>query len=131
MPPRDPKKRLEEWIPFSAVTEATFIQGDDTYHASWDYEHKFHPTVTVTLNGSPIVTPPMIGEDWFHVLKKPENCNFLSENPLLPFSSNKMNAISRFLGRNIKRYPIPTSVARTQVWKAWKGSDDVDAVCAR
>jgi len=131
MPPRNPNARLEEWIPFSAVSEATFIQGEDTYHASWDYEHKFHPTVIVTLNGQPIATPPMIGEDWFHVLKKPENCSFLSENPLLPFSSIKMNAVSRFFGRHTKRYPIPTSVARTHVWKAWRSSDDVDAVTAR
>ncbi|KAM7217682.1 hypothetical protein V8F06_006937 [Rhypophila decipiens] len=142
MPPRNQQKeqkRLEEWIPFSTVTEATFIQTMDdgrldTYHASWDYEHKFHPQVQVTLNDEPMVTPPkMITEDWFHVLKKPqpENSSFLSENPLLPFSSVKTNALSRFLGLNVKRYPIPTSVARAQVWKSWKSSPDVDAVSAR
>ncbi len=131
MPPRNPQARLEEWIPFSAVTEATFIQGDDTYHASWDYDHKFHPTVAVTRNGEPVATPAMISEDWFHVLKKPENCSFLGENPLLPFCSINTNAVSRFLGLNAKRYPIPTSVARTQVWKAWRSSPDVDAVSAR
>ena len=131
MPPRNRQKRLEEWIPFSTVTEATFIQGDDVYHASWDYEHKFHPEVAVTLNGATVATPLMIKEDWFQVLKKPENCSFLSENPLLSFSSIKTNPISRFLGFNVKRYPIPISVARTQLWKAWKGGRQVDAVSAR
>jgi glycosyltransferase involved in cell wall biosynthesis len=131
MPPRNPKRRLDEWIPFSTVTEATFIQEENTYHASWDYEHKFHPEVTVTLNSVPIPTPAMISEDWFHVLKKPENCSFLSENPLLPFSSIKTSAISRFLRLNVKRYPIPISVARTNLWKAWRSADDVDAISAR
>ncbi|KAH8883158.1 glycosyl transferase [Thozetella sp. PMI_491] len=131
MSPRNPQSRLEEWIPFSTVTEATFIQGGETYHASWDYEHKFHPEVAVTLNGTPVPTPLMIKEDWFHVLEKPENCSFLSENPLFSFSSIKTNAISRFLRFNIKRYPIPTSVARTHLWKTWKSSQDVDAISAR
>ncbi|KAK3314058.1 glycosyl transferase [Apodospora peruviana] len=131
MPPRNPLRRLEEWIPFSTVTEATYIQGNDTWHASWDYEHKFHPQVAVTLNGQPVDTPPMIGEDWFRVLKKPDNCSFLSENPFLPFSSLKTNAIARFFGFNVKRFPIPTSMARTQVWKAWRSDPDVDAVSAR
>lgn len=131
MPPRNPQKKLDQWIPFSVVTEATFIQGEDTYHASWDFEHKFHPEVSVTLNGKPVPTPLMIEEDWFHVLKKPENCSFLSENPLLSFSSIKTNPVSRLLGLNIKRYPIPTAVARTQLWKAWKDGREVDAISAR
>ncbi|KAM7186564.1 glycosyl transferase [Naviculisporaceae sp. PSN 640] len=144
MPPKDQHKsvkRLEEWIPFSTVTEATFIQTlddgrQDTYHASWDYEHKFHPQVQVVLNDEPepMITPPkMITEDWFHVLKKPqpENTSFLSENPFLPFSSVKTNALSRFFRFNVKRYPITTSVARANVWKSWKSTPDVDAVSAR
>lgn len=131
MPPRNPNKRLEEWIPFSTVTEATFIQGEHVYHASWDYEHKFHPEVAVMLNGKPVETPLMIKEDWFHVFDKPDNCSFLSENPLLSFSSIKTNPIARFFGFNVKRYQIPTSVARTQLWKAWKNGRDVDAISAR
>lgn len=131
MPPRNPLKRLEQWIPFSVVTEATYIEGENTYHASWDFEHKFHPEVSVTLNGEPIDTPAMISEDWFHVLKKPTKCSFLSENPLLSFSSIKSNPVSRVLGLNVKRYPIPTAVARTQLWKAWKDGREVDAISAR
>ncbi|KAH8194643.1 hypothetical protein TruAng_011188 [Truncatella angustata] len=131
MPPRNPQKRLEHWIPFSAVTEATYIQGDKTWHASWDFEHKFHPEVSVTLNGKDVETPLMISEDWFHVLEKPENCSFLSENPLLEFSSIKSNPVSRLIGLNVRRYPIPTAVARTQLWKAWKDGREVDAISAR
>ncbi|KFG79629.1 glycosyl transferase, group 1 family protein [Metarhizium anisopliae] len=131
MPPRNPQKRLEEWIPFSTVTEATFIHGHDVYHASWGFEHKLHPELSVTLNGNPIPTPPMIKDDWFQVLQKPEKCSFQSENPLLPFSSIKTNPVSRLLGFNVRRYPIPTSVARTQLWKAWKDGREVDAISAR
>ncbi|EFX04881.1 glycosyl group 1 family protein [Grosmannia clavigera kw1407] len=131
MPPRNPNKRLEEWIPFSTVTEATFIQGEQVYHASWDYEHKFHPEVAVMLNGKPVETPLMIKEDWFHVFDKPDSCSFLSENPLLSFSSIKSNPIARFFRFNVKRYQIPTSVARTQLWKVWKNSRDVDAISVR
>ncbi|KAK3342187.1 glycosyl transferase [Lasiosphaeria hispida] len=132
MPPRSgPQTRLEEWIPFSTVTEATFLQGDDTWHASWDYEHKFHPEVAVTLNGQPVETPKMISEDWFHVFQKPESCSFLSENPLLPFRSIQTTALSRLLGWNTKRNPIPTYVARTNLWNAWRQVPDVDAVSAR
>ncbi|KHN97553.1 glycosyl transferase, group 1 family protein [Metarhizium album ARSEF 1941] len=131
MPPRNPQKLLEHWIPFSTVTEATFIHGENVYHASWGFEHKSHPEVSVTLNGNPIVAPPMIKEDWFHVLQKPEKCSFQSENPLLSFSSIKTNPLSRLLGFNVKRYPIPTSVARTQLWKAWKDGREVDAISAR
>ncbi|KID95494.1 glycosyl transferase, group 1 family protein, partial [Metarhizium majus ARSEF 297] len=131
MPPRNPQKRLEEWIPFSTVTEATFIHSHDVYHASWGFEHKLHPELSVTLNGNPIPTPPMIKEDWFQVLQKPEKCSFQSENPLLPFSSIKTNPVSRLLGFNVRRYPIPTSVARTQLWKAWKDGHEVDAISAR
>ncbi|TWU71439.1 hypothetical protein ED733_002723 [Metarhizium rileyi] len=131
MPPRNPQKPLEQWIPFSTVTEATFIQGDDVYHASWGFEHKFHPELSVTLNGRPVPTPLMIKEDWFHVLQKPERCSFQTENPLLPFSSIKTNPISRFLGFNVKHYPIPTSAARTHLWKAWKNGRELDAISAR
>ncbi|ORY18988.1 putative glycosyl transferase [Clohesyomyces aquaticus] len=131
MPPKNHPERLDEWIPFKTVTEATFIQGSDTYHASWGYDHKFHPEVSTTLNDQPVETPPMISEDWFKVLQKPSNCGFLSDNPLLSFSSIKTNPLTRLLRLNIKRYPISTSHARNQLWKAWKGGKDLDAITAR
>lgn len=131
MPGRKHPQRLDEWIPFTKVTEATFIQGSDVYHASWTYEHKSHPEISTTLNGELIVTPPMIHEDWFHVLTKPDKCGFLNDNPLLPFSSLKSNFVWRLLGLNVKRYPISTAQARTQLWKKWKGGREIDAVTAR
>ncbi|KKY22813.1 putative glycosyl group 1 family protein [Phaeomoniella chlamydospora] len=131
MPPRNHPRRLDEWLPFTKVTEATFIQGSEVHHASWSYEHKFHPEISTTLNGNPVGTPPMIAEDWFHVLQKPDRCGFLSDNPLLSFSSVNSNFVSRLLRLNIKRYPIPTSHARTQLWKLWKTGRELDAITAR
>ncbi|KAF2017682.1 glycosyltransferase family 4 protein [Aaosphaeria arxii CBS 175.79] len=131
MPPRDHPERLDDWVPFTKVTEATFIQGPDVYHASWAYEHKFHPEITTTLNGNTIDTPPMIKDDWFHVLQKPERCSFVSDNPVLAFSSVKSNFFTRLLRLNVKRYPISTSHARTQLWKLWKNGRDLDAITAR
>lgn len=131
MPCRNHPDRLDEWIPFTKVTEAIFIQGSHQYHASWDYEHKFHPEISTTLNGKPISTPPMIREDWFHVLQKPEKCHFRMDNPLFSFSSAKWSLLSRFFGRNIRHYPIPTSHARTHLWKVWKAEKSLDAISAR
>jgi hypothetical protein len=131
VPPRNQAKRLDEWIPWTKVTQATFAQGNDVYHAIWTYEHKFHPEITTTLNGEPVQTPPMIEDDWFYVLQKPDNCGFLSNNPLLSFSSVRSNFITRILGLNVKRYPIPTSHARTVLWNSWKGGKDLDAITAR
>lgn len=45
VPPRNHPKRLDEWIPWTKVTEATFAQGSDVYHAIYTYEHKFHPEI--------------------------------------------------------------------------------------
>ena len=134
MPPRKRNNpKLKYWLPFPAVTEATFTQGEDQWHASWDYEHKFHPEVTVTLNGQALETAPlMITEDWYHVLQKPEhNGSFLAENPLLSFSKIETSFLGRRLGMNAHRVPIPTSVVRTQLWKAWKGGRNLDAISAR
>lgn len=131
MPPKNHATRLDEWIPFTKVTEATFIEGPNVHHASWTYEHKAHPEIWTTLNGEPVATPPMIREDWFQVLGKPLRCGFLSDNPLLSFSSVKSSFISRCFGLNIKRYPIPTSHARTQLWKTWKEGKELDAITAR
>jgi glycosyltransferase involved in cell wall biosynthesis len=131
MPGRKHPKRLDEWIPFAKVTEATFVQGTEVHHASWTYDHKFHPEISTTLNGEPVATPAMIREDWFHILQKPDKCGFLSDDPLLSFSSVKSSFVSRLLGLNIKRYPIPTSNARSQLWKTWKGGKGLDAVTVR
>ncbi|KAH9206430.1 glycosyl transferase [Leptodontidium sp. 2 PMI_412] len=131
MPGRKDPKRLDEWIPFTKVTEATFVQGSEIHHASWTYEHKSHPEISTTLNGELVATPAMIREDWFHVLEKPAKCGFLNDNPLLSFSSGRSSFVSRMLGLNVKRYPISTSQARTQLWKIWKGGKELDAVTAR
>ncbi|CAO2653668.1 Nn.00g030790.m01.CDS01 [Neocucurbitaria sp. VM-36] len=131
MPPRNHPERLDDWVPFPKVTEATFIEGSDVYHSTWAYEHKFHPSISTTLNGEPVDTPKMIREDWFHVLDKPTKLGFLSDNPLINFSSISSNFISRLLRMNVKRYPMSTAQARTQLWKLWKGGRDLDAVTAR
>ncbi|KAF2126988.1 glycosyltransferase family 4 protein [Dothidotthia symphoricarpi CBS 119687] len=131
MPPRNHPERLDDWVPFPKVTEATFIEGSDVHHATWAYEHKFHPTISTTLNGVDIDTPLMIRNDWFHVLEKPQKLGFLSDNPLTNFASVSSNFASRFLGLNVKRYPMSTAHARTQLWKLWKSGQSLDAVTAR
>jgi len=131
MPPRKHPERLDDWVPFPKVTEATFLEGTEVYHATWAYEHKFHPTISTTLNGEPADTPLMISEDWFHVLDKPQKLGFLSDNPLSNFSSVSSNVVSRSLGFNVKRYPMSTAHARTQLWKLWKNGRELDAVTAR
>ena len=132
-PPKGYNRKLMEWLPFSGVTEATFTRGDSQWHASWSYEHKFHPELTVTLNGEPLETPPlMIVEDWYHVLQKPKGSgSFLAENPLLSFSSIDTSFLTRWFGLNVRHFRIPTSVARTQLWKAWKNGTSLDAISAR
>jgi glycosyltransferase involved in cell wall biosynthesis len=131
MPAKNNPDRMDNWIPYSRVTEATFVQGEKIYHATWDYEHKFHPEISTTMNGEIVATPAMIKEDWFKVLEKPDKCGFLNDHPLLSFSSPKSNIFSRFLGLNVKRYPIPTSQARTQLWQTWKDSNELDAITSR
>ncbi|KKK15232.1 hypothetical protein AOCH_000368, partial [Aspergillus ochraceoroseus] len=128
MPPPTRPERLDKWIPYPRVSEATFIQDSDVHHAKWTYDHKFHPDIATTLNGEPVPTPAMIHEDWFHVLDKPTKGSFLHDNPLFFFRSIKTNFITRFLGLNVKCRPIPTSRARTHLWKTWKGSKEFDAV---
>ncbi|KAL4783564.1 hypothetical protein BJX76DRAFT_357832 [Aspergillus varians] len=128
MPPPHHPEREDKWIPYPRVSQATFIQGPDVHHAKWTYDHKFHPVIATTLNGEEVATPTMIHEDWFHVLEKPAKSSFLHDNPLFFFKSIKTNFISRLLGFNVKTRPIPTSRARTHLWKSWKGSKDFDAV---
>jgi hypothetical protein len=62
----------DERIPYTKVTEARYIQGDNVYHANWNYDHRSHPTIATRLNGVPCATPPMIQHDWFKVLAKPK-----------------------------------------------------------
>ncbi|KAL4937830.1 hypothetical protein BDV06DRAFT_202134 [Aspergillus oleicola] len=128
MPPPNRPEREDKWIPYPRVSQATFIQDGNVHHAKWTYDHKFHPVIATTLNGKEVPTPAMIDEDWFHVLEKPAKSSFLHDNPLFFFKSIKTNFASRLLGLNVKTRPIPTSRARTHLWKSWKNSKDFDAV---
>ncbi|KAE8414460.1 hypothetical protein BDV36DRAFT_299007 [Aspergillus pseudocaelatus] len=131
MPPRARPEKLNKWIPYPRVTEATFTKESDVYNAKWTYDHKFHPIISTTLNGEPSPTPPMIQDDWYNVLQKPKNCSFLDDNPLFSFSSIKAGFVSRMFGFNVKRYPIPTSLAREHLWKSWKSGKEFDAATTR
>lgn len=131
MPPRARPDKLNKWIPYPRVTEATFTKESDVYNAKWTYDHKFHPIISTTLNGEPSPTPPMIQDDWYNVLQKPKNCSFLDDNPLFSFSSVKAGFLSRMFGFNVKRYPIPTSLAREHLWKSWKSGKEFDAATTR
>ncbi|KAL4804605.1 hypothetical protein BDV18DRAFT_153061 [Aspergillus unguis] len=128
MPPRNRRHRDDKWIPYPRVTDAIFIRGVDVHHAKWTYDHKFHPIISTTLNREKVATPAMIHEDWFHVLQKPARSSFFHDNPLYFFKSIKTNPITRLLGLNIKTRPMPTSRARTHLWKSWKESKEFDAV---
>lgn len=129
---RPPNREKEDkWIPHAKVTEAKFTEGSTVYYSKWDYDHKYHPVITTTLNGEPVATPPMIEHDWFNVLKKPVNCSFLNDNPLFGFKSVKTSFLSRLLGFNAHRYAVSTARARTYLWKSWKDGKDLDAVTTR
>jgi hypothetical protein len=131
VPPANHPEKLDKWIPHSKVMEATFIQGQEVYKSKWNYDHRFHPTISTTLNGQEVVTPPMIQHDYFNVLQKPKNGSFLNDNPLFSFRSVRTSFLSRMLHLNTKWYPISTSRARTHLWKSWKNGKDIDAVTAR
>lgn len=135
-PPAKNPHKLDKWIPFVKVTEATFtdltdLEGHKVYKSRWTYEHKHHPTISTTLHDVEVETPPMIQHDYFKVLKKPQNCSFVSENPLFLFKSATSSYFERMLCLNRKFYPISTSRARTHLWKAWKTGKILDAVTAR
>lgn len=131
IPPPNHSQRLDKWIPHSKVMEATFIQGSEVYKSKWTYEHKFHPVILTTLNEKEVTTPPMIQFDWFDVLRKPKNCSFGNDNPLVPFNSVSGSLLSRLFRQNTQWYPISTSRARTHLWKSWKNGKEYDAVTAR
>ncbi|KAH8723254.1 hypothetical protein GQ44DRAFT_657163 [Phaeosphaeriaceae sp. PMI808] len=130
-PPVRHAEKMERWIPTPRVHEATFVQGPDVYECSWLYDHKFHPSITTTLNGESVDTPDMIRHDWLGVLKKPTRCTFTDENPLLAFKGPTSSLMSRIFRNNIKQQEISTSRARSQLWKAWKKRNDLDGVVIR
>lgn len=130
-PPIRHATKVERWIPTPRVYEATFVQGADVYESVWLYDHKFHPTITTKLNGEVVETPDMIRFDWLGVLKKPTECTFTNEDPLLSFKSLRSGMIGRLLGTNVKRQAISTSKARSQLWKVWKKRNDLDGVVIR
>jgi hypothetical protein len=131
VPPSKQPERLDKWIPYAKVTEATFVQGMDVYNSRWIYDHKFHPIISTTLNHQRVPTPPMIEHDWFDLLAKPKICSFEQDNPLHSFDSVEVGFWSRLLRRNIQWFPISTSMARTHLWKSWKQGKTFDAVTVR
>lgn len=131
VPPRKNPDQKDTWIPYTKVTEATFIQHSEVFHSVWSYDHKYHPVITTTLHGRSVATPSMIAHDWFGILRKPTNCTFLSDNLLFSFKSVNTSLVSRLLGLNKRYYPISTARARTHLWKSWKGGKDLDAVTVR
>lgn len=130
-PASESPEKLDTWLPYTKVTEATFVEGVNVWHSRWRYDHRSHPTIETKLNGIPADTPPMITHDWFGILKKPSNCSFLAEDPLFSFSSLQSTVLSRALGWTRKQAAISTSLSRTHLWRKWKQSKDLDAVTAR
>jgi hypothetical protein len=122
--------QLDEWIPFPRVTAALFIEGEKIYNAVWAYDHRFQPSLSVTLNGAQIPVPSIISEDSFSVLERPAVRPFRCENPLVEFPP-RVGVLSRLFKRNIQRYPVPITQGRSHLWQSWKTSNEVDAVTAR
>ncbi|KAF2401635.1 glycosyl transferase [Trichodelitschia bisporula] len=129
-PIRHPEKP-ERWIPHSRVQEATFVQNSDVYECLWVYNHQYHPVIQTKLNGVQVETPEMIRHDWLGLLKKPDGCTFLIDNPLLSFPSIKTGYFSQLFRYNAKVLPSSTSQKRSQLWKIWKKRADIDGVVIR
>ncbi len=130
-PSRRNPERHERWIPYTRVLKASFIQGTDTYESSWSYDHQMHPTVMTKLNGEDIKTPEMIEFNWLGVLKKPKYERFDSEDPLYHANFWNSNWLAKTMGLSVQRIPVSTSMARSKLWKAWKGSKELDGVVVR
>ncbi|KAJ5639698.1 Glycosyl transferase family 1 [Penicillium longicatenatum] len=130
-PPRRHAEKFDRWIPHSRVTETTFSQGTDVFHSRWMYDHKFHPTIITTVNGTEVKTPPMIEHDLFKILSKPQNTSFVHDDPFSCCENLNSNVITRFLGLTKKHYSVSTSRARSLMWKAWKDHDEFDGVVLR
>jgi hypothetical protein len=73
----------------------------------------------------------MIRHDWLGLLKKPAGCTFLKDNPLLSFGSIKSTYVTRLFRFNSTLLPASTSQKRSQLWKVWKRSSDIDGVVIR
>ncbi|KAF1812156.1 hypothetical protein P152DRAFT_417112, partial [Eremomyces bilateralis CBS 781.70] len=129
-PIRHPHK-TDRWIPHSRVREATFVQGSDVYECIWIYNHQYHPTIMTKLNGQQVDTPDMIRFDWLRLLKKPTRCTFISDNPLGQFTSLHYGFFHRLFRMNVQRHPVSTSAMRSQLWKSWKASVEIDGVVVR
>ncbi|QDS70762.1 hypothetical protein FKW77_003684 [Venturia effusa] len=129
-PIRHPEKP-ERWIPHSRVQEATFVQNSDVYECLWVYNHQYHPVIQTKLNGHPVETPEMIRHDWLGLLNKPSGCTFLTDNPLLSFGSVRTGVFQRLLHLNTTLLPASTSQKRSQLWKVWKKSSEIDGVVIR
>ncbi|KAJ9092274.1 hypothetical protein QFC21_006916 [Naganishia friedmannii] len=123
--------RLDMSLPYTKVTAATFTQGADVWRSIWDYDHRSHPVIRTTLNGTQVETPAMVLHDWFGVLKKPNYRGFAADNPLCGFTSLRTNLFSRMLGQNAKWSRVSTSSARTHLWQSWKNDKNLDAVTSR
>ena len=130
-PPRRNRENREKWVPYSKVLKATFFQGFDTFVSTWSYNHQMHPTIRTKLNGNEVKTPDMIQFDWLGVLKKPRYEKFADEDPLLMANFWNNNWLARIMGLSVQTTPISTSRARSRLWKAWKGSKELDGVIVR
>ncbi|KAJ5930600.1 Glycosyl transferase family 1 [Penicillium verhagenii] len=127
-PPRRHADKLDRWIPHSRVTEVTLVQDGVIFQSRWLYDHKFHPTILTTVNGSEVQTPSFIKDDVFGILTKPQNTYFAQDDPLFYCDTLKSNIITRMLGLGKKRLIMSTSQARSLLWKAWKSHDEFDGV---
>jgi glycosyltransferase involved in cell wall biosynthesis len=132
-PPRRHRDKEHRWIPHTKVTEATFVQQatGDVYESRWLYDHKFHPTIFTTINGTKVQTPPMIEHDYLEVLAKPNYTSFVHDNPFFFVDSLRSNVFTRLLGLNKKRFTVSTSRSRSLMWKAWKDRNDLDGIIVR
>ncbi|RAL63519.1 hypothetical protein DID88_003939 [Monilinia fructigena] len=113
-PPVKHQDKLDTWIPHSQVLEATFVIGPDVYESQWSYDHKYHPSISTTLNGEPVDTPPLIEWDHLGILKKPTNHTFRHDDHMIGFKSL-----------------LSTSRARSRLWQAWKNNSAFDGVIMR
>jgi hypothetical protein len=87
--------------------------------------------IQTRLNGHIVDTPEMIRHDWLGLLKKPNGCTFLEDNPLLSFGSIQSTYFTRWFRFNSTLLPASTSQKRSQLWKVWKKSSDIDGVVIR
>lgn len=95
------------------------------------YNHQYHPVIQTKLNGHPVETPEMIRHDWLGLLIKPNDCTFLTDNPLLSFGSVNSGVLQRVFHLNTTLLPASTSQKRSQLWKVWKKSSEIDGVVIR